>query len=73
MFGYKLTDVSKEICASIIKVEDCSSTLKTAAIYSSDTPLNFNHMNGVPFQMTAILVLIVTSCYAGTDVSKVSE
>jgi hypothetical protein len=68
--GYKFTGVSKERSASTIKVEDCSSTLKTAAIYSSETPIYFDHIKGVNFQTTAIFVLIVTSGYAGTDVSE---
>jgi hypothetical protein len=51
-------------------VEERSFTLKTAAIYSSETPINFNHINRVTFQTTAIFVLIVTSGYKGTEVSE---
>jgi hypothetical protein len=59
-----------ELSASTIKVEDCSSTLKTAAIYSSEMPIYFDHIKGVTFQTTTIFVLIVTSGCAGTDVSE---
>lgn len=73
LFGYKLTGVSEERSDSVIKVEDCSSALKTAAIYSSKMPIIFYHINGVTFQATAISVLIVASGYAGADVSKLSS